>query len=89
MSTGKKKWIGAAAAVALVVVGVVVFTSRDSGGASDKDLIITAAVKRQTLQDKVTLSGTLGRVWAPALYTFLAMNWGAAGWLVIAPGQDE
>ena len=62
MSTGKKKWIGAAAAVALVVVGVVVFTSRDSGGASDKDLIITAAVKRQTLQDKVTLSGTLGRV---------------------------
>ena len=62
MSTGKKKWIGAVAAVALVVVGVVVFTSRDSGGASDKDLIITAAVKRQTLQDKVTLSGTLGRV---------------------------
>jgi hypothetical protein len=30
------------------------------------------------------LSGTLGRVWAPALYTFLAMNWGAAGWLLIA-----
>jgi hypothetical protein len=23
-------------------------------------------------------------VWAPALYTFLAMNWGAGGWLVIA-----
>jgi hypothetical protein len=23
-------------------------------------------------------------VWAPAVYTFLAMNWGAAGWLVIA-----
>ncbi len=62
MSSGRKKWIGAAAVVALVVVGVVVFTSRDSGGASDKDLIITAEVKRQTLQDKVTLSGTLGRV---------------------------
>ena len=30
------------------------------------------------------LSGTLGKVWAPAVYTFLAMNWGAAGWLVIA-----
>ena len=29
-------------------------------------------------------SGTLGRVWAPALYTFLAMNWGAGGWLLIA-----
>ncbi|HMK10936.1 MAG TPA: peptidoglycan-binding domain-containing protein, partial [Acidimicrobiales bacterium] len=62
MSSSKKKWIGAAAAVALVVVGAVVFTSRDKGSASDKDLIITAAVKRQTLQDKVTLSGTLGRV---------------------------
>jgi MFS family permease len=30
------------------------------------------------------LGGTLGRVWAPALYTFLAMSWGSAGWLVIA-----
>ncbi|HEU5037389.1 MAG TPA: MFS transporter [Nocardioides sp.] len=30
------------------------------------------------------LSGTLGKVWAPAVYTFLAMNWGAAGWLAIA-----
>jgi MFS family permease len=30
------------------------------------------------------LSGTLGRVWAPALYTFLAMTWGTVGWLVIA-----
>jgi MFS family permease len=30
------------------------------------------------------LSGTLGKVWAPAVYTFLAMSWGAAGWLVIA-----
>ncbi len=62
MTSSKKKWIGAAAAVALVVVGVVVFASRDSGSASDKDLIITAAVKRQTLRDEVTLSGTLGRV---------------------------
>ena len=60
--SSSKKWIGAAAAVALVVVAVVVLTSRDSGSASDKDLIITAEVKRQTLQDKVTLSGTLGRV---------------------------
>ncbi|MBK8758284.1 MAG: MFS transporter [Actinomycetales bacterium] len=30
------------------------------------------------------LSGTLGKVWAPAVYTFLAMTWGATGWLVIA-----
>lgn len=30
------------------------------------------------------IGGTLGRVWAPALYTFLALTWGAQGWLVIA-----
>ena len=27
---------------------------------------------------------TLGSVWAPAAYTFLAMEWGTPGWLVIA-----
>ena len=27
---------------------------------------------------------TVGSVWAPAAYTFLAMEWGAQGWLVIA-----
>ena len=30
------------------------------------------------------LSGTLGKVWAPALYTFLAMSWESVGWLLIA-----
>jgi MFS family permease len=30
------------------------------------------------------LSGTLGKVWAPAVYTFLAMTWGTVGWLIIA-----
>lgn len=40
--------------------------------------------QRGAYQGAAELSGTLGRVWAPAVYTFLAMNWGAAGWLVIA-----
>ena len=40
--------------------------------------------QRGAYQGAAELSGTLGKVWAPALYTFLAMNWGAAGWLVIA-----
>jgi hypothetical protein len=40
--------------------------------------------QRGAYQGASELSGTLGRVWAPALYTFLAMNWGATGWLVIA-----
>ncbi|WP_193610108.1 MFS transporter [Nocardioides lijunqiniae] len=40
--------------------------------------------QRGAYQGAAELSSTLGRVWAPALYTFLAMNWGASGWLVIA-----
>ena len=40
--------------------------------------------RRGEYQGAAALSGTLGKVWAPALYTFLAMSWGAAGWLVIA-----
>jgi predicted MFS family arabinose efflux permease len=30
------------------------------------------------------LGGTVGNVWAPAAYTFLAMEWGTPGWAVIA-----
>jgi MFS family permease len=40
--------------------------------------------QRGAYQGADELAGTLGKVWAPALYTFLAMTWGAAGWLVIA-----
>ncbi|MEI5676036.1 MULTISPECIES: MFS transporter [unclassified Nocardioides] len=40
--------------------------------------------RRGEYQGSAELSSTLGRVWAPAVYTFLAMNWGATGWLVIA-----
>jgi len=40
--------------------------------------------QRGAYQGAAHLSGTLGKVWAPALYTFLAMHWGASGWLVIA-----
>lgn len=40
--------------------------------------------RRGEYQGAAELTGTLGRVWAPALYTFLAMNWGSAGWLIIA-----
>jgi len=31
-----------------------------------------------------SLGYTLGDVWAPALYTFLAMTLGAPGWIIIA-----
>jgi MFS family permease len=40
--------------------------------------------QRGAYQGAANLSSTLGKVWAPAVYTFLAMNWGAAGWLTIA-----
>jgi MFS family permease len=40
--------------------------------------------RRGEYQGAAELSGTLGRVWAPAAFTFLAMNWGSVGWLVIA-----
>ena len=35
-------------------------------------------------QGAANLGGTLGHVWAPAAYTFLAIEWGSLGWLVIA-----
>jgi len=40
--------------------------------------------RRGEYQGAGELGATLGRVWAPAVYTFLAMSWGELGWLVIA-----
>ncbi|QIK77208.1 MFS transporter [Nocardioides piscis] len=40
--------------------------------------------RRGEYQGAAELSATLGKVWAPALYTFLVMTWGSTGWLVIA-----
>jgi MFS family permease len=40
--------------------------------------------RRGEYQGVQEVSRALGSTWAPALYTFLAMSWGAEGWLVIA-----
>ena len=40
--------------------------------------------RRGEYQGAAQLGGTVGHVWAPAAYTFLAMNWGTPGWLLIA-----
>jgi MFS family permease len=40
--------------------------------------------QRGAYQGADEFAGTLGKVWAPAVYTFLAMSWGAVGWLIIA-----
>lgn len=39
--------------------------------------------RRGEYQGTAELASTLGRVWAPAAYTFLAISWGSTGWLVI------
>jgi HlyD family secretion protein/Putative peptidoglycan binding domain len=54
--------IGVALVVAVaVVIGVVVYSTHRSS-ASTRPLIITAAVTRRTLQDQLTLTGTLSRL---------------------------
>jgi MFS family permease len=40
--------------------------------------------RRGEYQGVGNVCNKLGFVWAPALYTFLAMSWGVAGWAVIA-----
>lgn len=40
--------------------------------------------RRGEYQGAAHLGGTVGKVWAPAAYTFLAMEWGTPGWLLIA-----
>lgn len=40
--------------------------------------------RRGDYQGVAELGNTLGRFWAPAVYGFLAMHWGAYGWLTIA-----
>lgn len=40
--------------------------------------------QRGAYQGAAELTMTAGKVWAPAVFTFLAMSWGAAGWLIIA-----
>jgi len=40
--------------------------------------------RRGEYQGAAQLGQTVGHVWAPAAYTFLAMDWGTTGWLLIA-----
>ena len=40
--------------------------------------------RRGEYQGAAQLGGTVGHIWAPAAFTFLAMEWGSTGWIVIA-----
>jgi hypothetical protein len=45
---------------------------------------LTDADQRAEYQGAAHIGGTLGSVWAPALFTFLAMEHGSLGWVTIA-----
>ena len=45
---------------------------------------LSEPARRAEYQGAGHVGGTLGSVWAPALFTFLAMEKGTVGWLVIA-----
>ncbi|MEV5003398.1 MFS transporter [Nocardioides sp. LML1-1-1.1] len=73
--------------IVLVWVGHVTVTGAELfGSAGDWGLQaeLSDPARRGEYQGVTQLGYTLGSVWAPAAYTFLAMEWGAQGWLVIA-----
>ena len=73
--------------IALVWVGHVTVTGAelfDSAGEWGLQAELSDPARRGEYQGVSQLGYTLGSVWAPAAYTFLAMEWGTPGWLVIA-----
>ncbi len=73
--------------IALVWLGHVTVTGAElylSAATWTFDAELMDPRQRGAYQGAAGMSSTLGKVWAPAVYTFLAINWGAAGWLVIA-----
>ena len=73
--------------IVLVWVGHVTVTGAelfDSAGEWGLQAELSDPARRGEYQGVTQLGYTLGSVWAPAVYTFLAMEWGTPGWLVIA-----
>jgi MFS family permease len=69
-------WVGH-----VTVTGAELF---DSAGEWGLQAELSDPARRGEYQGVSQLGYTLGSVWAPAAYTFLAMEWGTPGWLVIA-----
>ncbi|WP_367650558.1 MFS transporter [Nocardioides sp. zg-DK7169] len=65
----------------ITVTGAELFISA-AGWAFESEL--SDPERRGEYQGAGNLGSTLGYVWAPAVYTYLAMEWGASGWLLIA-----
>jgi Na+/melibiose symporter-like transporter len=73
--------------IALVWIGHVTVTGAelfDSAGEWGLQAELSDPERRGEYQGVTQLGYTLGSVWAPAAYTFLAMEWGTPGWLIIA-----
>ncbi|MBK5305120.1 MAG: MFS transporter [Frankiaceae bacterium] len=73
--------------IALVWLGHVTVTGAELfQSASQWGLIaeLSDPHRRGEYQGAARLGGTVGQVWAPAAYTFLAIEWGPPGWAVIA-----
>ena len=73
--------------IALVWLGHVTVTGAElfsSAGEWGLQAELSDPARRGEYQGVSQLGFTVGSVWAPAAYTFLAMEWGTPGWLVIA-----
>jgi MFS family permease len=73
--------------IALVWVGHVTVTGAElfnSAGEWGLQAELSDPARRGEYQGVSQLGYTVGSVWAPAAYTFLAMEWGTEGWLIIA-----
>ncbi len=65
----------------VTVTGAELFQSAGHWGLTSE---LSEPARRAEYQGAGHVGGTLGSVWAPALFTFLAMEWGTSGWLAIA-----
>ena len=69
-------WVGH-----VTVTGAELFNSAGDWGLQAE---LSDPARRGEYQGVSQLGYTLGSVWAPAAYTYLAMEWGTPGWIVIA-----
>ena len=72
--------MNASTPVKVAVTGAELFSSAGDWGLQAE---LSDPARRGEYQGVTQLGYTLGSVWAPAAYTYLAMEWGTPGWLVI------
>jgi MFS family permease len=65
----------------IILTGAELFQAAAAWGFTS---LLSDPVRRGEYQGVTQVGQTIGSVWAPAAYTFLAMNWHTAGWLTIA-----